>query len=174
MKALTDGVMQAHDVVRAEAATRADPRPMATTLTLCMGVWPWLYVVQVGDSRAYYFDGNKLNQVTRDQTIAQHLVDTGALPKERLNASPFKHVLSSAIGGEEALPAVSRIDLRRSGTTFMCSDGLTRHVSDEEIEAHIRDMKSSKQLCESLLALALERGGLDNITILAARAPLPK
>ncbi|MEK7401472.1 MAG: protein phosphatase 2C domain-containing protein [Gemmatimonadota bacterium] len=174
MKSLTDAVLQAHDVVRAESATRADPRPMATTLTLCMGVWPWMYVVQVGDSRCYYFDGNRLSQVTRDQTIAQHLVDTGALPKERLASSPFKHVLASAIGGEEALPQVSRIDLRRSGTTFMCSDGLTRHVSDEEIEAHIKAMTSSKQLCETLLALALERGGLDNITILAARAPLPK
>lgn len=172
MKSLTEAVFQAHDVVRAEGATRADPKPMATTLTLCMGVWPWMYVVQVGDSRCYYFDGVKLNQVTRDQTIAQHLVDTGALPKERLASSPFKHVLASAIGGEEAMPQVSRIDLRRSGTTLMCSDGLTRHVTDEEIEAHIRAMTSCRQLCQALLDLALERGGKDNITILAARAPL--
>jgi len=172
MKSLTDAVLQAHDVVRAESATRSGTKPMATTLTLCMGVWPWMYVVQVGDSRCYYFDGQKLHQVTRDQTIAQHLVDTGALPKERLGSSPFRHVLSSAIGGQEALPAISRIDLRRSGTTFMCSDGLTRHVTDEEIEAHIRAMTSSEQLCRTLLELALERGGLDNITILAARAPL--
>lgn len=173
MKSLTDAVLHAHDVVRAEAATRSDPKPMATTLTLCMGVWPWMYVVQVGDSRCYYFDGEKLHQVTRDQTIAQHLVDTGALPKERLGSSPFRHILSSAIGGEEALPQVSRIDLRRSGTALMCSDGLTRHVPDEEIEAHIRAMTSSEQLCRTLLDLALERGGYDNITILAARAPLP-
>jgi serine/threonine protein phosphatase PrpC len=173
-KSLTDGVMQAHDTVRAEAATRADPKPMATTLTLCVGVWPWMYVVQVGDSRAYYHDGQKLHQVTSDQTIAQHLVDTGALPKDRLDTSPFRHMLSSAIGGEEATPHVSRVDLRRSGTVLMCSDGLTRHVKDDEIAAHIRDMTSSKQLCTDLMDLALERGGHDNITILASRAPLPR
>jgi protein phosphatase len=171
MKSLTDAMLQAHDVVRAEGVSRAEPKPMATTLTMVLAVWPWLYVVQVGDSRCYYHDGKTLTQVTRDQTIAQHLVDTGALPKERLASSPFRHVLASVIGGEEALPQVSRIDLRRSGTILLCSDGLTGHVSNEEIEAQIKVATSSKQLCESLLAMALDRGGKDNITILAARTP---
>jgi serine/threonine protein phosphatase PrpC len=174
MKSLTDAAMQAHDAVRAEGATRADPKPMATTMTLVIGVWPWCYVVQVGDSRCYNFDGKSLKQITRDQTIAQQLVDVGALPKDRLESSPYKHVLASAIGGEEALPAVTRFDLRRSGTVLMCSDGLTRHVTDDEIEAQVRMMTSSAQLCHTLLDMALERGGHDNITIVAARAPLPK
>ena len=174
MQALTDAVLQAHDAVRAEAATRNDPRPMATTLTLGIGVWPWAYVVQVGDSRCYNFDGQKLHQITRDQTLAQQLVDSGAMPAERLERSPYKPVLASAIGGEEAVPAVSKFDLRRSGTVIMCSDGLTRHVSDQEIEDYARKMTSSEQLCRDLLDLALERGGHDNITIIAARAPLPK
>src|SRR5205814_152921 len=116
------------------AATRADPKPMATTLTLVIGVWPWCYVVQVGDSRCYHFDGQALRQITRDQTIAQELVDVGALPADKLDKSPYKHVLASSIGGEEASPAISRFDLRRSGTVLMCSDGLTRHVTDAEIE----------------------------------------
>ena len=174
MKSLTDAVYQAHDVVRAEGVSRAEPKPMATTLTLIFAVWPWMYVVQVGDSRCYYFDGVTFTQVTRDQTIAQHLVDSGALPKERLASSPFRHVLASVIGGEEALPQVSRVDMRRSGCVLMCSDGLTGHVSNEELEAHVRSMTSCKQLCDDLLALALERGGKDNITIVAGRAPLPK
>lgn len=173
LKGLTDAVLQAHDAVRAEAATRSDAKPMATTLTLAMAVWPWLYVVQVGDSRCYLWDGTRLNQVTQDQTIAQQLVDVGALPKERLSASPFRSVLASAIGGVEALPQVTRVDLRRSSTVLMCTDGLTRHVSNDEIEAHVRSMTSSRQLCHALLDLALERGGQDNITIFAGRAPLP-
>ena len=174
MKSLTDAVYQAHDVVRAEGATRGEPKPMATTLTLVVAVWPWMYVVQVGDSRCYYFDGQTFTQVTKDQTIAQHLVDSGALPKERLASSPLRHVLSSVIGGEEAMPHVSRVDMRRSGCMLMCSDGLTGHVTNEELEAHVRSMTSCKQLCETLLQLALERGGKDNITIVAGRAPLPK
>jgi len=174
MKSLTDAALQAHDAVRAEAATRNDPRPMATTMTLALGVWPWCYVVQVGDSRCYYFDGTTFRQVTRDQTVAQQLVDAGALPKDRLDRSPYKHVLASSIGGEEATPVLTRFDLRRSGTVLMCSDGLTRHVTDSEIEQQVRVMTSSAQLCKTLLDMALERGGHDNITIVAARAPLVK
>lgn len=168
-KALTDGVMKAHDAVRAEGDKRGDAKRMATTLTLAIGVWPWLYVVQVGDSRAYYHDGTALKRMTTDQTIAQQLVDAGAMPKERLDSSPYKHVLASAIGGEEATPQITRVDLRRHGTTLMCSDGLTRHVTDAEIESHVAKATSSEQLCRDLLALALDRGGHDNVTIIAAR-----
>src|SRR5258706_10307798 len=56
MKSLHDAARQAHGAVRAESATRADPKPMATTMTLVIGVWPWCYVVQVGDSRCYNYD----------------------------------------------------------------------------------------------------------------------
>ena len=171
MKALEEAVLQAHDVVRAEGASRAEPKPMATTLTVCLVVWPWLYVVQVGDSRAYYFDGTALHQVTTDQTIGQYLVDTGALPKERLAASPFHSVLASAIGGAEATPHVTRLEFRRSGTVLLCSDGLTRHVTNDEIAEHIRTATSAKQLCHALVDLALERGGKDNITVVVGRAP---
>jgi protein phosphatase len=54
---------------------------------------------------------------------------------------------------------------------LLCSDGLTKHVSDAEIAAHLRKMESSEQVCRALLDLALERGGSDNITVLAGRAP---
>ena len=69
-------------------------------LTLGIAVWPWLYVVQVGDSRCYVHKDGVLKRTTRDQTMAQDLVDRGALLPERLAASPFSHVLVSAIGGE--------------------------------------------------------------------------
>jgi len=171
LKSLEDAVMQAHDVVRAEGASRAEPKPMATTLTMCLGVWPWMYVVQVGDSRCYYYDSAELHQVTQDQTVGQYLVDTGALPKDRLAASPFHSVLSSAIGGNEATPKVTRIDRRRSGTVLLCSDGLTRHVTNDELAEHMRTATSAEQLCRALVDLALERGGKDNITVVVLRAP---
>jgi protein phosphatase len=169
--ALKTAVLEAHDAVRAEAEAHPEVRRMATTLTLGIAVWPWLYVVQVGDSRFYYFEDGKLRQVTRDQTMAQELVERGALPAERVADSPFSHVLVSAIGGEEASPETTRVDLRRRGSVILlCSDGLTKHVSDQEIAGAIQAMQSSEQVCRSLLDLALERGGSDNITVLAARA----
>jgi protein phosphatase len=169
--ALRQAALEAHSTVRTEAAGRPDGLRMATTLTLGIAVWPWLYVVQVGDSRCYVHKDGVLRRTTRDQTMAQDLVDRGALPPERQAASPFSHVLVSAIGGEEAKPEVTRVDIRKRGcVVLLCSDGLTKHVSDEEICARIDAMESSEQVCRELLDLALERGGSDNITVLAGRA----
>jgi protein phosphatase len=148
---------------------------MATTLTLGLTVWPWLYVVQLGDSRCYYYWNGKVHQVTRDQTIGQDLVDQGLLPRERLRASPFKDVLSSAAGADEALPEVSRVRIDRAGSAlFFCTDGLTKHVSDEEIAAAITAHPRSEDVCRALLDLALERGGTDNITMVIGRRRQPE
>lgn len=173
LTALRAAAFDAHTTVLAEAAARVVPMRMATTLTLAIVTWPWVHVVQVGDSRCYVYQGGELRQVTRDQTMAQALVDEGALPRESLSTSPLSHVLVSAIGGEAARPEVTRLNIRDRGSVLLlCSDGLTKHVSDAELTEQIRTMTSSEQLCRDLLALVLERGASDNITILAGRAPL--
>ena len=169
--AMKAAALEAHHAVRERQGTGPDTH-MATTLTLAVAVFPWMYVTQVGDSRCYrYWDG-ELTQITRDQTVAQGLVDEGILPAERLAQSPLTHVLASAIGGDEALPVVSRIEIPRGCVLLLATDGLTKHVSNDEIRKQIESMTSSEQLCRSLLDLALERGGTDNITLIAARAPL--
>lgn len=170
MAALTDAAHEAHRRVR-EQSRQLDGRRMATTLSVGIVVWPWLYVIQVGDSRCYHFQDGLLRQLTRDQTLAQDMIDRGALTPERAHNSPLNHVLSSAIGAEEALPEITRIDIGRKGSiTLVCSDGLTKHVTDDEIAAACGRMTSSEQLCRELLDLALERGGSDNITVCAGRA----
>ncbi len=173
LDALRAAALEAHGAVRSEAALRPGNRQMATTLTVSIAVWPWLYVVQVGDSRAYFYADGTLSQITHDQTIGQELVDKGVLSRERLKQSPLRNVLSSAIGADEAVPDVTRVDIReRASVLLMCSDGLTKHVTDEEIAERARNVKSSEQLGRELLDLALSRGGTDNITIVVARAPV--
>ena len=169
LDAMRAGALNAHETVSVESAMRGDGH-MATTLTFGIVVWPWLYVLQVGDSRAYFCCDGKLRQITRDQTVAQDLVDQGVLTPERAAHSPYTHVLSSAIGGSAAVPVVTRIDVRgERPVVLLCSDGLTKHVTDREIEQHILGLESSEQLCRALLELALERGGSDNITIVVGR-----
>lgn len=171
--AMRASALEAHAKVLAEAASQPEAK-MATTLTLAVAVFPWMYVTQVGDSRCYrYWDGELL-QMTRDQTVAQGLVDQGVLPAERLANSPFSHVLSSALGGGEATPVVNRIEIPRGCVILLCTDGLTKHVEADELAKEIKTMESSEQLCRRLLEKALDRGGSDNITIISARAPLPK
>jgi serine/threonine protein phosphatase PrpC len=171
LEPLRAAALEAHEAVRASAAITPDVKKMATTLTIAMVVWPWAYVVQVGDSRCYHFVDDTLQQVTRDQTMAQDLVDRGALPADRQALSPLNNVLISAIGGEEANPVVTLIDIRRPGSVLLLvSDGVTKHVSNEQLTESLRKMESSEQLCRTILDLALEGGGSDNITVLAGRA----
>ena len=173
LEALRAAAAEAHEAVRADALARHEGQTTATTLTLGIVVWPWLYVLQVGDSRCYYFEDGTLHQVTRDQTVAQDLVDKGVLQEEQVKASPFRHVLSSAIGSEDRMPVVSRVDIRNRGVVLVCSDGLTKHVSDGEIAEHLGAMQSSEQVSRALIELALARGGSDNITIVVGRARKP-
>ena len=171
MQALHAAAIEAHDKVRAEALAEPDLRGMATTLSLGIVIWPWLYVVQVGDSRCYFYQDGKLRQVTRDQTFAQDLVERGVMSRETAEMSPLAHVLSSAIGASEALPEISRVDVRERGCVILvCSDGLTKHVSDAEIAQHLRDLDTAEQVTRELLKLALDRGGSDNITLVVGRA----
>lgn len=170
LDALHGAAMEAHSAVRAESEAQHGGEINATTLTLGIVVWPWLYVVQVGDSRYYYFSQGRLRQVSRDQTVAQDLVERGLLTSSQAHASPFNNVLSSAIGGDTAAPVVTRVDIRERGSVqLVCSDGLTRHVSDAEITERLGRMTSAEQVCRELVDLAIERGGKDNITVVVGR-----
>jgi protein phosphatase len=168
--ALQDAAMMTHAAVVERAKTMPAIRSMATTLTLWLGMWPWYYVLQVGDSRYYLYRDGKLTQLTRDQTVAQDLVDQGVLKRADAEHSRFAHVLSSAIGGSETRPVVTRLRADWSNVHVMCSDGLTKHVTDEQIAHRLATMTSSKQACEALLQDALDGGGSDNITIIVGRA----
>jgi serine/threonine protein phosphatase PrpC len=171
MDALRAAATEAHDAVRAESIAALGGRQMATTLSLGIVVWPWLYVLQVGDSRCYVYEKGALRQVTRDQTVAQSLVDQGVLPAEQAKASPLKHVLASAIGASESLPEVTRVNVRQRETVILvCTDGLTKHVTDDEIAQALGTMDSAEQVSRRLLELALDRGGTDNITLVVGRA----
>jgi protein phosphatase len=173
LSGLREAAMRAHEAVVAEAATRSDHSSLATTLTLGIGVWPWLYVVQVGDSRAYIYSGRRLVQVTRDQTMAQEMLDIGALAPADVQRSPLKDILSSAIGAEQATPEVSRVDVSERGCVLVfCTDGLTKHVTNAEIESYCARGLSAEELARSLVNLALDRGGSDNVTVVVAQAPV--
>ena len=168
IETLQAAATRCHTRVMAHAA--ADRRTMATTLTLYLGIWPWIYLLQVGDSRYYLFRDGKLAQITRDQTMAQELVDQGVMTRTVAFSSRWANVLSSSIGGQQTAPVVTRLPSEWGQVHLLCSDGLTRHVSDDRIAEQLRSMKSAKQVCEALLQDALDGGGTDNISIIVGRA----
>ncbi len=167
--ALQDAAWQCHTSVVAEAEADPDRKGMATTLTLWIGVWPRAYLLQVGDSRFYVFRNNELTRISRDQTMAQELVDQGVLTRSTAFKTRWANVLSSSIGGQQTAPLVTRMDQDWNNIGLLCSDGLTKHVSDEQIAERLRHMTSARHVCETLLQDALDAGGSDNITIIVGR-----
>jgi len=163
---LQAAAMRAHEAVLRRRAEQGVKGTMATTLTLFIGVWPTYYLLQLGDSRYYVWRHGKLRQVTRDQTLAQDLVDEGVMTRAAAAKTPMANVLSSAIGGDTTVPVVTRLKADWNNVHLLCSDGLTRHVSDERIAEVLGSMTSAKQACEQLLQDALNGGGSDNITII--------
>jgi len=169
LDALQEAAWKCHASVVAEAESNVDQRGMATTLTLWLAVWPRAYLLQVGDSRFYIFREDKLTRISRDQTMAQELLDQGVLTHSNAMNTKWANVLSSSIGGQQTAPVVTRLDQDWENVSLLCSDGLTKHVSDERIAERLRTMTSSKQVCEALLQDALDDGGSDNISIIVVR-----
>jgi PPM family protein phosphatase len=141
----------------------------ATTLTMVLLVWPRAYHIQVGDSRAYVRRGNRLQRLTRDQTLGEYMVSLGAWTDEQAAKAPAAANLSSAIGGSELLPVVGLIDLMPGDTLMLCTDGLTKHVSDEEINAALAEPNTAVSTSTSLVDAALAAGGSDNVTVVVVR-----
>jgi serine/threonine protein phosphatase PrpC len=169
-ESLQEGALQCHAELVRRGEENPEYRGMATTLTLYLGVWPRAYLLQVGDSRCYLLRGGELTQITRDQTMAQELIDLGVLTRADVADSRLTHTLSSSIGGRQTAPVVTRLDVTWGNILLLCSDGLTKHVSDERIRDKLGSMTSARQACEDLVNEALEGGGSDNITIIVARA----
>jgi serine/threonine protein phosphatase PrpC len=166
---LEDAALRCHTGLLSYAAAQDMTGRLSTTLTLWLGLWPQAYLLQVGDSRCYLYHDGRLNQISRDQTMAEDLIAQGVLTRERAPQTKWADVLSSAVGGAEAAPVVTRV-VREWGTIVMlCSDGLTKHVSNERIAERLAGLQSAKQACEALLQDALDGGGTDNITIVIGR-----
>lgn len=166
---LQEGAMRVHAKLT-ERSGAAEQAGMATTLTAFLGVWPRAYILQVGDSRYYTLRNGGLHQISRDQTVAEELIAAGVIRRSDPGHERWRHVLSSAIGGPEASPVVTAVENDWHHVHLLCSDGLTKHVSDELIATRLREMTSSRQACEALLQDALDGGGSDNITVIVGRA----
>jgi protein phosphatase len=164
---LESAVQHAHESVLAAFSTKG--KGPATTLTIAVLIWPRAYLVHVGDSRAYYLRKGRLLQITRDQTMGELMIDQGVMTEEQVSRSSLTNVLASAVGSEMK-PSVGLVDLQWGDDLLLCTDGLTRHVSDEEIAAILQDTHSAELACRKLVDAALEGGGRDNITVVVCRA----
>ncbi len=167
LEQLEAGVQDAHHRIVAEHGGRHEGP--ATTLTMATLVWPRAYILHAGDSRAFYLRKGLLRQLTRDQTTGEYMVDAGAWTEEQAQKAPMAATLVSALGADELTPAVGLVDLQLGDVLLLCTDGLTRHVSDEQIAEILGRATDAAAACRELVDAALAGGGSDNITVVVAR-----
>ncbi len=141
----------------------------ATTLTMVMLMWPRAYVVHVGDSRAFFLRNGRLRQLTQDQTTGEFLMARGVWTEEQARKMPIAGALASALGAPEMKPSVGLVDLQPGDTLLLCTDGLTKFVSDERITEVLVGAGDAESACRELVEAALAGGGGDNVTLIAAR-----
>lgn len=158
-----------HQAVLEEARQKPWLRGMGTTLTMACSLGASMLIAHVGDSPVYLLRRGGLNRLTRDHTVAQEMADHGSIPLEAVPPR-YRHVLTQAIGVRETggEPDVHRLTLEDGDRLLMCTDGLTDMVDDGGIALLLKSADSSEAACRSLVDLALERGGRDNVTVVVA------
>lgn len=152
-----------------EARAESGLKGMATTLTAAVLCYGRAVLAHVGDSRAYVIREGRIRQLTRDQSYVQSLVEAGALTAEEAERSPYRSVILHAIGKEKGVEvALDAVEVSGGDVLFLCTDGLSDKVGPEEMAEKLAS-KDLRWAVESLIGLANERGGEDNITALACR-----
>ncbi len=161
-------------IIKAEAEVITRREGMGTTLTIAYVIWPRVYVLHAGDSRCYLVRSKKLWQVTRDHTMGQELLDEGILSADDARKSSASHVLWNCVGGsDDVQPHAHRAELQVGDALLLCSDGLTKHVADEQIEQLLASSETAENSCRNLIDAANRAGGSDNITVVLARFQKP-
>ena len=153
-------------------ASREDPKcsGMGATMTAALIYQGQAYLGQVGDSRCYLIHGGQVRQVTKDQSLVQVLVDIGQMTKEQAAQSPQRNVILQSLGvRDEIEPEVSVVPLAHDDYLILSSDYLMQKVSDPEMGEIVSQALTLAEACAQLVALANERGGADNITVIIAR-----
>lgn len=141
---------------------------MGTTVTAALVEDRKVYIAQVGDSRAYLLRNLTISQLTKDQTLAQYLVDIGQIGPAQMSTIR-QNIIMQALGAQETVQvALSSVELQGDDHLLLCSDGLSNKVSAKEMWEIVEAGPNLNAACDRLVSLANARGGEDNITVVVA------
>jgi protein phosphatase len=148
---------------------------MGTTLTVAYSAGVDLFIIHLGDSRAYLFRKGHLQLLTKDHTVAQAMADAGYIAPEEVRHHRKRHVLTNFLGGHSGKVKgdVRWLRLADGDRLLLCSDGLTDMVDDNSITEIMLKNEKPKEAAQMLLEEALLRGGTDNVTVIVAAYQIP-
>lgn len=169
-EALLDATDTANARIHRFARDNPEHRGMGTTCTIAGLIGDRLFLAQVGDSRAYLVRGGQAEQLTKDQSLMQRLVEAGEMTQEEADASDRRNIILQALGPEAQVTIdLTHQQVRQGDTLILCSDGLSGLVRPPEIAQVATELDDPKIMCERLVDRANEMGGPDNITVIAVR-----
>jgi protein phosphatase len=144
---------------------------MATTLVIGWFLGGRLWVAHTGDSRLYRYRDSMLEQLTRDHSFSQELLDAGMVTEEEARSLPAKNLVTRALGaGADIEPEIHNVDVLADDIILLCSDGLTEMVGSYEIEGLLSiNEEDMHETARRLVDLANESGGRDNISVIVVR-----
>ena len=144
---------------------------MATTLVIGWFLGGRLWVAHTGDSRLYRYRDSMLEQLTRDHSFSQELLDAGMVTEEEARSLPAKNLVTRALGaGADIEPEIHNVDVLAGDIILLCSDGLTEMVGSYEIEGLLSiNEEDMHETARRLVDLANESGGRDNISVIVVR-----
>jgi serine/threonine protein phosphatase PrpC len=167
---LAVAIEKANERVMAAVAAQPWLKGMGTTVVAGLLDGKILSLAHVGDSRAYLLREGQLSRLTDDHSWVHEQVAAGILTEEEAKTHPLKNVVTRALGGGPSVsPDLQELSFEAGDVFLFCSDGLTTMLSDEEIRDAVASEPDPKKLCENLVDMANDKGGVDNITVVVAR-----
>ena len=166
-EAVAEAIAQANTAIHTRAQRSLRLSGMGTTLVALVVDGSRLLVVNVGDSRCYRLRGNELRVCTEDHSLIEEQVRMGRMTRDEAARSPLRHIITRALGTQsQVTPDVFELDPEPGDPYLLCSDGLTRELSDRRIEEILLQPGSLDERCAALVEAANRAGGQDNITCL--------
>lgn len=161
---LISAVTTANAVVYDVAWSDENMTGMGTTCVIALKIADKVHVVNVGDSRAYRV-GEKIELITKDHTVVMRMYENGEISFEDMKNHPQKNYITKAVGVKEMItPDYFVVEADENTSVVLCSDGLTNNCSEENI-LKIVSSASPEDIPSSLIKIALENGGNDNVTV---------
>ena len=167
---IEERILTINERLRKMAQEHEDNRTIGSTVVVMVALDQYCALLWAGDSRAYRLRDNSCVQLTRDHSQVEELIQKGLLLREDAEQHPASNIITRAVGASDDLYVDVDIEEIQPGDTFLlCSDGLYKHISDQEIGEFLKN-PNIHEVGHGLVQLTLERGAIDNVSVVAIRA----
>lgn len=167
---IDDAILKANEELIELANTNEDFDGMGTTLVVCSYIDKSLFIANIGDSRLYLINKEKIRQITRDHSYVEEMVSNGEISRSNARLHEKKNIITRAVGASmDVISDIFEISYHHGDIILMCTDGLSNMVDDETIKDIVLNHQDLELATKKLVDEANKNGGKDNISVLIVR-----